>query len=639
MLQTIRDRAHGWIAWVIILMISVPFALWGIQSYLGVGGEPMAARVNGVDIAQRDLDRQVQTARMELRDRLGADYDAAQIDDKRLRQEVLDDMIREALLMDVSHRLGFRVSDDELRARILVEPAFQREGRFDKATYERLLQLQGMSPETHAVQLRQQLIGSQMIRAVVASELITQAERDAFQRLSSQRRDVSWLRIPAARYEGSEPVADDAIKAYYDAHAAQFQIPEQVKVDYLVLDVASLASKTPVSDDELRRVYDSEPQRFGQPERRKVRHILLTVPAGGDNAAEQAVQKEIEGVRKRLESGEPFDQVAKAVSKDPGSAGQGGDLGEIEKGMMDPPFEQAAFALAVGELSQPVKSRFGYHLIQVESIAPASVKPFESVRDQLRGELAKQRAESAFYDMGERLANLVYESAGSLEPAAKELGLEVRHSDWIARQGGEGLLGNPKVVAAAFSEEVMNQGRNSELIEPEKDSQQAVVVRVTDHRVASFRPLDEVRDEIVAEIRKERGRKAAAEAATAGADKLKSGADWAAVAGQDKVEEVGLVGRTDPKLPLPVRTAAFTLPVPAKDKTSVGTASFDDGDAAIVRVTRVEDGKPAGDKGAGADDTAMLGQLMGRQVYDALMSDMERRAKIERKPVVATPEG
>ena len=648
MLQTIRDRAHGWIAWAIIVLISIPFALWGIQSYLGVGAEPIVAQVNGIEIPQRELDRQVQTARMQLRERLGAAYDPDRFDDKRLREEVRDDMIREALLRDVAHRLGMRVSDDELRARILVEPAFQRDGRFDNTTYERVLELQGMSPDTLAARLRQQIVAGQMSRAVAGSELVTQAERDAYQRLAGQKRDISWLRIPAARFEGAEPIGDDAIKAYYDGNAARFQIPEQVKVDYLVLDVAALASKTEIPEDELRRVYESDQARFGQPERRKVRHILLSVPPGADGAAEQSALKEIEAVRKRLEGGEPFDKVAKEVSKDPGSKDQGGSLGEIEKGMMDPAFEQAAFSLATGVLSQPVKSRFGYHLIQVESVVPASVKPFDAVREQIRGEIAKQRAEAAFYDMGERLANLVYESSDSLEPASKELGLEVRHSDWIARQGGEGVLGNPKVTAAAFSEEVLVERRNSDLVEPEQDAQRAVVVRVTDHREASARPLEEVRDEIVAELRKERGRKGAAEAAAAGAEKLKSGADWKTVAGEDKVEEVGLVARNDPKLPSPVRQAAFTLPLPAKDKASLGTASFEDGDSAILRVARVEDGKPVGgdktaagaDSKASAQETSMLGELMGRQVYEAMLRDMERRAKIEREPLTAaTPEG
>ena len=503
-----------------------------------------------------------------------------------------------------------------------------------------------MSSDMLAARLRQQIVSSQMARAVAGSELVTQAERASYQRLAGQKRDLSWLRIPAARFEGAEPIADDVIQAYYDANVARFQIPEQVKLDYLVLDVTALASKTEIPEEELRRMYGSEQARFGQPERRKVRHILLAVPQGADAAADQAALKETEAVRKRLEGGEPFDKVAKEVSKDPGSKDQGGSLGEIEKGMMDPAFEKAAFSLAAGELSQPVKSRFGYHLIQVESVVPASVKPFDAVREQLRGEIAKQRAEAAFYDMGERLANLVYESSDSLEPASKELGLEVRHSDWIAQQGGEGVLGNPKVTAAAFSEEVLVERRNSDLIEPEKDAQRAVVVRVTDHREASVKPLSEVRDEVVAELRKERGRKGAADAAAAGAEKLKSGADWKSVAGEDKVEEPGLVARNDPKVPPPVRQAAFTLPIPGKDKASVGTASFEDGDAAILRVARVEDGKPSGDdKTAGADamasqEASMLGQLMGRQVYNALLRDMERRAKIEREPLAApTPEG
>ncbi len=188
MLQTIRDRAQGWIAWVIIILISIPFALWGIQSYLGVGGEVVVAKVNGLEIKEQDLQRRVQQARIQLRERLGAAYDAAQLDDRRLRQEVLDDMIREALLVDVSDRLGFRVSDQELQAQILAEPAFQRGGQFDKSAYEQVLELQGLSPALFEAQLRQRILGTQMVRGVVGSELITSAEREAFQRLSGQRR-------------------------------------------------------------------------------------------------------------------------------------------------------------------------------------------------------------------------------------------------------------------------------------------------------------------------------------------------------------------------------------------------------------------------------------------------------------------
>ena len=640
MLQTIRDRAQGWIAWVIVILISIPFALWGIQSYLEVGGEVIVAKVNGVEITERDLQGRVQQARIQLRERLGAAYDAAQMDDRRLRQEVLDDMIRETLLVDVSDRLGFRVSNQELQAHILAEPAFQRDGRFDNVAYEQVLELQGLSPALFEAQLRQRMVGTQMVRGVVGSEVITTAEREAFERLSGQRRELAWLRIPAARFMDDAPMSEEEIQAYYAANAAAFQTPEQVRLEYLVLDVDALSTGSAVSDEEVRRAYESEQARFGQPERRKVRHILLPVPADADEAKARGVLEEIQAVRGRILGGEPFDEVAKAVSQDPGSAAQGGDLGEIEQGIMDPAFDQAAFGLAAAEVSEPVRSRFGYHLIEVQEIIPARVKPFDEVQESLRMELARQKAESLFYDLGERLANVVYETPDSLQPAAEELGLTVQQSDWIGRTGGEGLLRHPKVTAAAFSEEVLGQRRNSDLIEPEKDVLQALVVRVVDHREPSTRLLDEVRDEIVSTLRLERARKAAAEAAEAGAQQLRGGADWAAVAGEDRPEEPGLVGRSDPKLPAPVRTVAFTLPAPVGGAASIGTAVFEDGDAAIVRVNRVEDGTVTGPEGGAVDqERSMLSQLMGRQASEAVLEDMERRAKIERKPLADSGEG
>lgn len=640
MLQTIRDRAQGWIAWLIVILISIPFALWGIQSYLGGGGDVVVAKVNGVEIKEQDFQRRVQQARIQLRERLGASYDAAQIDDQRLRNEVLDDMIRETLLMDVSDRLGFRVSDQELRAQIQSEPAFQRDGHFDKTAYEQTLSLQGLLPAIFEAQMRQHLVGTQMVRGVVGSEFVTTAEQDAFERLSRQKREVAWLRIPAAQFINDEPIGQDEIQAYYTANAARFQTPEQVRLEYLSLDVNALASGVTVTDDDLHRLYESDQSRFGAPEHRKVRHILLPVPADADDAKAKAVLEEIQAVRQRIVAGESFEAVAKEVSKDPGSASEGGSLGEIEKGMMDPAFDQVAFTLAAGELSEPVRSRFGYHLIEVDEIIPARVKSFDEVKGSLRDELAHQKAESLFYDLGERLANVVYENPDSLRPAAEELGLTIEQSDWIDRTGGKGLLANPKVTAAAFSEEVLNEGRNSELIEPEKDVLQALVVRVVDHREASTRPLDEVRDEIAATLRQERARKAAEQAAQAGAEKLRAGQSWTEVGGEGKPEEPGLVERNDPKLPVPVRGVAFTLAVPAEGQASVGTAAFDNGDAAIVRVTQVEPGEVTKtDAGAADQERSMLGQLMGRETSEAVLEDMELRAKIERKPLAAAGEG
>ncbi len=636
MLQTIRDRAQGWIAWAIVALISIPFALWGIQSYLGVGGEPIAAKVNGVEIPARDLDRRVQQAGIELRERLGAAYDPTLFNAAQLRTEVLDDMIREILLLDVTRRLGLRVSDQEIQIQILSEPAFQRDGRFDRESYERLLQLQGLTPVMFEAQLRQQMTGTQLIRAVAASEFATREELAQYQRLAEQKRELAYARFPVADFKTDAPPDEAAITAYYEANPARFQTPEQVKLAYLVLDASALASKAEIPDEELRQSYDADQTRFSQPERRQVRHLLLTVPEDADDAAANQVLADITAIRERLVAGESFEELAKTQSKDPGSAAKGGDLGIIDKGVMVPAFEQAAFALPVGEISEPVRTRFGYHLIEVTEIVPAQIKPFDEVREQLRAELAKQRSDAQFYELAERLSTIIYESPDSLEPAAQALGLTIQQSDWISREGGEGILSQPKVTAAAFSDEVMTQGSNSDLIEPERDQLQAVVLRVIDHRAESVRPLAEVRDEIQAELSEQSARTAAVAAAESAAAKLRDGADWSVVLESIKPEEPGLVDRYAATVPAPVRDTAFRLPSPVDGGASIGTAVLENGDAVVVRLTKVQDGeiKPA-DSGQIAPEASMLSQLMGRQLYTEMLRDMEGRAKIERQSIRA----
>ncbi|SDX36005.1 peptidyl-prolyl cis-trans isomerase D [Allochromatium warmingii] len=640
MLQTIRERAQGWIAWAIVILISIPFALWGIQSYLGVGGEPIAATVNGVELPERELDRRVQEARLDLRERLGADYDPATVDDQQLRAEVLDTLIQETVLLEAVKRLGLRVSDQEVQLQILSDPSFVKDGRFDKETYERLLRFQGLTPALYEAQLRQKLSATQLVRALASSELATRTERDAYKRLMGQRREISYLRLPLAAHRTEEPLDEARITAYYDSNRARFQTPEQVKLDYLVLDSEQLAAKIEVSEDELRQLYASDQARFVQPERRAVRHLLLKVEDGADAAAAQAVLEQIQAIRARIQAGESFEELAKTLSQDPGSAAQGGSLGIIESGIMVPAFDQAAFALAVGAVSEPVRTNFGYHLIEVTQIQPATTQPFAAVRESLHDQLTKQRAESLFYDLAERLATITYESPESLEPAAQELGLTIQHSDWVSREHSEpSVLAHPKVMAAAFHEEVLVNGRNSDLLEPERDRLQAVVLRVVAHRDVSVKALADVREEISAAIRDEQARVAAKAAAEALAEKLRDGSDWSA-AGADLTPELpGLVDRQSTAVPAGVLDAAFKLAVPTEGGVSIGTAILDDGDAVVVRVTKVEDGQidaETADAGFSAE-AFIITQMLGRQAYLNALADMQSRAKIERK-VTATAE-
>ena len=281
-----------------------------------------------------------------------------------------------------------------------------------------------------------------------------------------------------------------------------------------------------------------------------------------------------------------------------------------------------------------MRSRFGYHLIETTEIIPASIKPFEAVRAELVAEVTKQEASSHFFDQSERLAALVYETPDSLGPAAEQLGLQVQTSEWIPRSGGADLFGNPKVLNAAFSDDLIKQGVNSELIEPERDRMQAVVLRVVDHRDASVKPLDEVRDEIAAALRQTRARESALAAVEAMRKRLGEGASIAEVAGDYALESPGSVTREDSHIPQAIRDLAFTLPRPAEGSVSTGSAKLADG-AALVVVSKVEDGSL---EGAPADTRAQQGEAMARamgsQGYKHLVEDLESRAKIERKALV-----
>lgn len=632
MLQTIRERAQGWIAWAIVILISVPFALWGIQSYLGVGSEPVAASVNGVEITQRQLDSSIQETRMRLREQLGAAYQPELFDDGKMRVQVLDRIIRDSLLMQVSEDMGLRASNQEIRTAIISNPAFQSEGRFDNATYERMLDLQGLRPPQYEASLRQRVVGSQLARAVIASELVTDSQLSEAVRLQRQQRKVSFIRVPKAAFLSDEPIAEQDIQTYFEENQASFQTPERVQLSYLVLDAGSIDAASAPSDEELHVTYEAEIDRFRKPERRRVRHILITVSADADTAAEESSRARAEEIHARIEAGEDFAQLAKELSEDPGSAGQGGDLGLIEQGLMDPAFDQVAFALDQGAFSQPVRSQFGYHLVEVTEIEAGEVKPFDEVKGQLAAEALKRGAEGMFFDWAERLANLTYESADSLEPAAEALGLELKTSEWIDRNGGEGILANRKVIAAAFSDDVLREGLNSELIEPERNELLAVVLRVVEHEEASAKPLDQVKDEIVKTLRDQRAAEAAQAAAAELVKQMESGSDPAMTAGQFETTDAGLISRDAPQVPPGVRDLAFTMPRPLSGAGSYASQALANGDAAVVSVSEVVDGSIDGlDQAALDEERRNLKQAIAGTYYDQLLADLESRSRIERK--------
>lgn len=648
MLLEIRERAQGWVAWAIVILISIPFALWGIQSYLGVGSEPAVATVNGTEISERQLDQNVQRTRMDMRERLGDAYDPALFEGAGLRERVLTQMIQTQVLLDAARGLGLHVADAVLRAAIAQEPAFQKDGRFDKATYAQLLQYQGLTPSGFEQNLRLSLLQGQLERAVQQTAFATTEEVDQSIRLIRQQRDISYILVPKADFVPDAAPSEEALRAFYDQSPERFKSLEQVKLSYLLLSTESLGAEQPVSEADLRALYEERAETLQTPERREVRHILVAVPADADESASEAAREQAIALRGRLLGGEDFAALAAEASDDPVSAEEGGSLGQIERGMLDPVLEQAVFSLPANTLSEPVRSRFGYHLLEVTAIEPSQTPAFEDVADDLRKELQTRSAEAVFFDYAERLATLTYEVPDSLVPAAEELGLEVQTSDWIARDGGDGLFASPKVMSAAFSEEVLGMGNNSELIEPDPQRLEAVVVRVEDHRPEAVRPFEEVRDEIAEQLSERKAAEAALAAAEALAEQVKQGSSLAEVAGEAyALKTPGLVERQSAEVPSAVVRQAFLLPRPADGRSttetsvagaSVGTATNADGDAFVVSVSAVQDGAvdALGAEVRGAE-SRVLTQSLGRSDFSHFVAGLEAEARIERKSLASEP--
>lgn len=645
MLQEIRERAKGWVAWVIVIFISIPFAFWGIDSYFGGGAEPVVATVDGTEITERAFNRNVNRTRMQLRDRLGDAYDPALFGEGQLREQVLDRMIRETLLLETSAAMGFAVSDQAVRAAVLSESAFHEDGAFSKARYERVLRLQGMSPSAYEDAVRRQLLATQLSRALRETAFVTPETTAESASLLAQQRALAYVWLPRADFaDAAEPPRPNEIRTYYDEHQAEFATLEQVKVSYLLLDPESaLEAEDEVDEASLRAAYRERLDEFTEPERRHLRHILLRVPNDADASETQAVRERLQAVRERIEAGESFTEVAAEISEDPGSADAGGDLGFVERGGLDPAFEQVAFALEPGTLSEPVRSRFGYHLVEVLEVEGGEAKPFAEVRDQLAAEMTAGSAEAAFFEQAEQLATLTYESPDSLIPAAETLGLEIQTSDWIERGGnGDGLFAHPKVRAAAFSAEVLERGNNSELIEPDRERLQALVLRVSEHREPSVRPLDEVRDEIAATLEQRRAAAAALDAAERIAARAEAGealAEAAEAAGGFEVVELGHIGRTADEVPPPVLELGFSMPRPGAGQTRYETGTGAGGDALVVALSEVVDG---GEDATDADRLRREERVLVNTIADAevqqVLRAMQARADITRQSVTPDDE-
>jgi peptidyl-prolyl cis-trans isomerase D len=567
--------------------------------------------------------------RRELSERQGAAYDPDRYPDAVLRQQVLDEMIRDRLILSATRDMGLRAGDRQVQAAIQAIPAFQVNGKFDMDSFNQALRYQGLSPIQFEQQVRGSLMTSQLSQMVNVGEFMTRGEVAEAQRLLYQQRRFDYFVVPASSFTTLEPPVDDDVKAYYDENQAMFRSPERVKVEYLVLDSQAVTAEQAPEEEELHRIYESRKAGYGTPEQRQARHILITVPADADGEAEAAAKAKLAAIRDRIVAGEDFGDLAKEASEDPGSAPLGGDLGFFGTGMMDPAFETAAFSQQEGEVGEPVRSAFGYHLIQVTAIKPGSTKSFEEVRDELVRLAGRDEAERRFFEMAERFEGQAYEHPDSLEPAAESLGLGLQKTDWLTREGGEGEFADPKVMNAAFSDQVLREGFNSDPVQIDDDAgHRIIVVRMLEHEESSLKPLDEVRDIVVGRLSAEMQRDAATARANELADALRDGQDAAALAAEYGLKSVGPVKRNDVSVPSSVVQSAFSLAPPVSDGVSVGTAGVPQGTAVVV-VREVIDGKPEDSSADQRDAEGLaLSRALARAYYDKLVDYLRSQAEV-----------
>lgn len=616
MLQDIRENAQGTIAKIIIGLLIVSLSIWGMDAIVGgFSGEPEVATVNGEDITEREFLRVVQ---IESQRRLSEmeNPDPSLLDEDQVRQDVLDALIQQKVMTLNAEDQGLELSDADIDSLITQMPQFQVDGTFNRDRFVSAVRNMGMGVAEFRETMRKQYVVNQIRAGISQSGVVTDENVVQLLRIQNQTRDFRVTTLSADAVSDQVEVTEADVEAYYDENQDAFKLPDSVDASYIVLSLAALAETIDVSDDQLRDYYEQRSSELAREERR-ASHILIE---DGENAEETMAT-----IQERLAAGESFATLAEEFSVDTVSAEQGGDLGFAERGVYDPAFEEALFALEEGEVSDPVSTSFGVHLIKLEDVQKTEAPPLAELEDQLRRELAQREATERFAEVRSELADLAY-AADDLAGPAEELGLEVREKSGITRNGGEAPFDHAGLIRQLFSEDVLTEGFNTELIDV--GDNMSVVARVSEYQEAQQQPLEEVADEIRAALTRQKTREALSERADAIIADLESGKN---------IEELGLEEwqsyedqpRSNPSLGGAVMSQVFSLQRPGDGDNVYGSVVSNDS-ATIVALDAVNEGDVNRDGGEFRQLRGFLASLEGQREYQAYQQFLRENAEVER---------
>lgn len=611
---------------IVLALIILPFAFWGVDSYRKSGAVASLATVNGEKIGQHEFDNALNQQQQRIREMAGANFDPAFFDKPEIKYSVLDGLVTQHLLGMDARNVGMSLTDEQLAQIIASIGVFQVDGKFDKQRYEAVLREKGMNRLEFEARVRQDLLTRQLTDAYTQNGYAADAVAANLIRLNEQQRVVAVASLDADAFIKQVKLPANAVSDYYTKNAQEFQLPERANVEYVVLSADAMLSQVAVSDSDIKQYYDEHQADFGTQEQRQAAHILIAVAKQASDADKQAAKAKAEMVLQQVkQSPAKFAALAKQYSQDPGSAANGGDLGMFGRGAMVKPFEEAVFGLKAGKVSDLVLSDFGYHIIKLVAVKPAKIQALSEVKSVIAQRLKSQRANDKFAELAEKFNNAVYEQSDSLKPAAELAKVSVQRGVWLSKGQAPAGLWTDKVLQAVFSEDVLKNKRNTNALEVAPNT--VLAARVTEYKPASVRPLAEVSASIQQKLEKLAAADMAVQQGKKLMEQLQSGekvaVNWKAAQtitrSQRSAIEPGLVQAV-------FRADTSKLPAYVGVNGSNGYL--------LARIDAVKEAASI-DEGKLSRYAQQIRQITGEELLMAYLADTRKRAKITMKDFAA----
>lgn len=624
MLQSIRDRAQGWIAWIIVGFIILTFALFGVQEYFDINEQPAVATVNDTKISQNDFQRALQRQRQNFQSILGANYDPKMFDSPMVRQNIVDELVNDALLRSSISENKLSLSERQIAQMITSFPQFQQDGKFSEELFAVYLNSEGITQDYFFYQLGSDLLRQQFYQGITSSGFVTSKEQQYQSRLAGQTRDIGYMELSYNKILPAIKISDEEVTNYYQSYSQQFLTDERVAVEYIELSLTEMANNISATDAELKEYYETNKSKYVAAEQRKASHILLELAPNASDKDVSEINLKALKIAAELNSGADFSTYSKKYSKDIGSANNGGDIGYVvaDSGLPKS-FVDAVFSLSLNQVSAPVRSDSGIHIIKLTEVKRPQ-KSFRQVKTQVEKDYKLYQSESSYFKLAEDMVNISNEQPESLQPVAQELALKVHTTGLFSRKNARGIFANPAVLTAVFDKELIQSRYNSDAIE--LGAEHILLIRVKDYQAAVIKPLDVVKSAIVNKLKRDKAIDKAGNNAEKLLAKLNAGGSPQSIAkssGLNWIEKRAVKRNDSAKFDTAILSRAFTMP--KSDRPVYGTVRLGNGNYAVLSVSGVVEGTSSV---ASIDQAKGASGADGSKAYNSYIQYLKTQADI-----------